>query len=83
MNQTQPSSSHASGRTGDPYPDEAAPSYRPILVAFSITLLAIGVIFNPVVSAVGLLLLLINIAGWVQENRDAQSPQEDHDGQDA
>ena len=79
MNQTQ----QQDGRSGGSYPDEASPSYRPILVAFAILLLAVGTISNLVISALGLVLLLINIAGWVQENRDEVFREEGHDGQDA
>lgn len=79
MNQTQ----QREGRTGGSFPEEARPSYRPILVAFAILLLAVGVISNLVVSALGLVLLLINIAGWVQENRDESFEKETDGGQDA
>lgn len=83
MNSIQQSNRPVSGRRRERYAEEAAPSYRPILVAFAAVLIAIGVIYSPVISAVGLLLLLINIAGWVQENRDDPHPKEDPDGQDA
>lgn len=79
MNRTQP----RDGRTGGAYPEEAGPSYRPILVAFAVLLLAIGMLSNVVVSALGLVLLLINIAGWVQENRDEAFEKETDRGQDA
>ncbi len=49
--------------------EEAVPSYRPIWIAFSVLLMAVGVIFNLIISAVGVGLLFVNIAGWVQENR--------------
>ncbi|MEZ4715541.1 MAG: cytochrome c oxidase subunit 4 [Caldilineaceae bacterium] len=48
---------------------KAEGSYWPILVAFSIILLAIGVLVHVVISAVAIFLLLIAIAGWIQENR--------------
>ena len=79
MNQTQ----QRDGRTGGSYPEEASPSYRPLLVAFAILLLATGVVSNLVVSALGLALLLISIAGWVQENRDEAFEKETDRGQDA
>ena len=79
MNQTQ----QQDGHTGGTYPEEAGPSYRPILVAFAILLLAAGMLSNLVVSALGLVLLLINIAGWVQENRDEGFEKETDRGQDA
>lgn len=50
---------------------KAEGSYWPILVAFSIILLAIGVLVHIVISAVATFLLLIAIAGWIQENRTA------------
>ena len=50
---------------------KAEGSYWPILVAFSIILLAIGVLVHIVISAVAIFLLLIAIAGWIQENRTA------------
>ena len=79
MNQTQ----QRDGRTGGTHPEEAGHSYRPILVAFAVLLLAVGMLSNLVVSALGLVLLLINIAGWVQENRDEAFEKEADRGQDA
>ena len=79
MNQTQ----QQDGRTGGTYLEEAGHSYRPILVAFAVLLLAVGMLSNLVVSALGLVLLLINIAGWVQENRDEAFEKEADRGQDA
>lgn len=79
MNQAQ----QREGRPGGSFPEEASPSYRPILVAFAILLLAVGMLSNLVISALGLVLLLINIAGWVQENRDEAFEKETGRGQDA
>ena len=45
------------------------PSYWPILLAFSVLLIAIGLIFGWVLSLFGVLLLLSTIVGWTLENR--------------
>jgi cytochrome c oxidase subunit 1 len=54
-----------------------APSFWPIVLAFSLALIAIGVVSSLIVSIVGLVLLLVSIAGWTMENRAAG--QEAHD----
>jgi len=54
-----------------------APSFWPIVLAFSLALIAIGVVSSLIVSIVGLVLLLVSIAGWTMENRAAD--QEAHD----
>ena len=46
-----------------------SPSYWPITLAFSMTLIAIGVVSSFLVSIVGVLALLASIAGWTMENR--------------
>lgn len=56
------------------------PSYNPILLAFGVVLLAAGVLLTPVISAVGLIVILVAVAGWVQENRlHAQQEETSHD----
>lgn len=45
------------------------PSYWPITLAFSVLLIAIGIIFGWIISLVGILLLLSTIVGWTLENR--------------
>ncbi|HZD58691.1 MAG TPA: cytochrome c oxidase subunit 4 [Anaerolineales bacterium] len=45
------------------------PSYWPILLAFSVLLIATGLIFSWVISLVGIPLLLSTIVGWTLENR--------------
>ena len=45
------------------------PSYWPILLAFSTALIATGIIFSLILSAVGIAGLLFSIAGWTLENR--------------
>jgi cytochrome c oxidase subunit 1 len=54
-----------------------APSFWPIVLAFSLALIAAGVVSSLIVSVVGLLLLLGAIAGWTMENRAVD--QESHD----
>ncbi len=56
-----------------------APSYQPFLVALGAVLIAIGVIWTPVISAIGLLLMVLAITAWTQENRLAALPDEDLD----
>ena len=46
-----------------------APSYWPITLAFSMLLISAGVVSNIIVSIVGVVLLLVSIAGWTMENR--------------
>jgi cytochrome c oxidase subunit 1 len=48
-----------------------APSYQPAVLAFGVALLAIGVLWTPVVGGIGLVVILVAIAGWTQENRRA------------
>jgi cytochrome c oxidase subunit 1 len=58
-----------------------APSYQPILVAVGAVLIAIGVIWTPIISVIGLLLMVLAITAWTQENRLAGPLDEetDHD----
>jgi len=53
-----------------------APSYWPIALAFSITLISVGVVSNIIVSIIGVVALLVTIAGWTLENRTED--QEEH-----
>ena len=46
-----------------------APSYWPIALAFGLVLIAIGVVSSGIVSIVGVIVLLIAVAGWTMENR--------------
>jgi hypothetical protein len=46
-----------------------APSYQPFLLAAGVLLMAVGLIWTPIVSALGLFVLLIAIVGWTQELR--------------
>ena len=54
------------------------PSYWPILLAFGMTLIAVGVVTNFIVSIVGVIVMLVAIAGWTLENR-ALDQEEHHD----
>ncbi len=53
-----------------------APSYWPITLAFGLALIAIGVVSTIYISLVGVIVLLVAIAGWTMENRKANA--EDH-----
>ena len=48
-----------------------APSFWPIVLAFGMALIAIGVVSTIIVSIVGVVVLLVAIAGWTLENRAA------------
>jgi cytochrome c oxidase subunit 1 len=54
------------------------PSFWPIVLAFGLTLIAIGVIFGFVISLLGVIVLLVAIAGWTQENRRIAASEEAH-----
>lgn len=53
-------------------------SYWPIVLAFGLTLIAIGIIFGLVISVLGVIVLLVAIAGWTQENRKLAGAGEAH-----
>jgi cytochrome c oxidase subunit 1 len=55
-----------------------APSYWPIILALSVLLVAVGVVFSWMISLVGLVLLLASLVGWTLENR-IRSEQEEID----
>jgi hypothetical protein len=46
-----------------------SPSYWPILLAASVTLIAAGVLSTWILSLVGVVGLIASIVGWVLENR--------------
>jgi len=48
-----------------------APSFWPIVLAFGMVLIAGGVVSTIIVSIVGVVVLLVAIAGWTLENRAA------------
>ena len=53
-----------------------SPSYWPIALAFGMALIAIGVVSTFILSIVGVVVMLVAIAGWTLENRAAE--QEGH-----
>ncbi|MCB0102138.1 MAG: cytochrome c oxidase subunit 4 [Anaerolineales bacterium] len=55
-----------------------SPSFWPITLALGLTLIAIGVVSSFIVSIVGVIVLLIAIAGWTMENR-ADGMEEHHE----
>jgi hypothetical protein len=50
-----------------------SPSYWPMVIAFGLPVVAIGLIFSHVISVLGALLILIGAYGWVQEPSVAES----------
>jgi cytochrome c oxidase subunit 1 len=44
-----------------------SPSYWPIIVAFALPIVAVGIIYNPLISIVGAVLLVIAVFGWALE----------------
>jgi cytochrome c oxidase subunit 1 len=48
-----------------------APSYWPVVLAASLALIAIGLVFSVFVSLFGVIVLLVAVAGWTMENRAA------------
>jgi len=55
-----------------------SPSYWPIILAFGMTLIAIGAVATVFISIVGVVVLLVAIVGWTWENRDAEQ-EADHE----
>lgn len=45
------------------------PSYWPIILALSVLLIAVGVVFSWILSLVGVVSLLAALVGWTLENR--------------
>ena len=45
------------------------PSYLPVVVAFGITIVVVGVVLSPFMVAIGVLIALIAIVRWVRETR--------------
>lgn len=50
-------------------PHLPGPSFWPFLLALGIAMSLIGVITKPEVVAIGLLLTLVSLAGWIREAR--------------
>ncbi len=55
------------------------PSFWPILLAFGLVLIAIGIIFSLVISVLGVALMLASMVGWMLENRAGQVEGTDED----
>ncbi len=45
------------------------PSFWPIVMAAGVMLIAAGVLLTPVISGLGLVVVLTSVGGWTQENR--------------
>jgi len=45
------------------------PSYWPFALAFSLVLALLGFIANPIVLAIGILLVIVAVSGWLLERR--------------
>lgn len=54
------------------------PSYWPIALALGLVLISIGVVSNFIISILGMIVLLVSIAGWTLENR-ADGQEEHHE----
>jgi len=46
------------------------PSFWPLVLAASLTLIAIGVVAERYIIVIGIVVLLVAITGWVMENRN-------------
>ena len=55
--------------TSEPDIELPPPSYWPMVLAFGLLLISIGVVSTLLISFVGIIVLLVAIAGWVRENR--------------
>jgi hypothetical protein len=55
-------------------PHVPKPSIWPILVAAGITMMVVGVLSHWLVSVVGIILLVVSLGGWTQENREQAQP---------
>jgi hypothetical protein len=55
------------------------PSFWPIVMAGGVMMIAAGVLLTPVISGLGLVVVLTCIAGWTQENRLEAPPDDDEE----
>ncbi len=46
-----------------------APSFWPIVLAFGLLAIAAGIIYSLIISALGIIILLVALVGWTLENR--------------
>src|SRR5690606_18388276 len=61
----------------DPHIHLPSPSYWPIVLAFSLPIIAFGVIYHPILIAVGAVIALLALFGWGMEPHTA--PAADYD----
>jgi uncharacterized membrane protein len=45
------------------------PSYQPVVLAFGLTLVVTGVVIYPVMSAIGLVIVLVTLYMWIRDTR--------------
>ncbi|MGB8646620.1 MAG: cytochrome c oxidase subunit I [Anaerolineae bacterium] len=65
--QTQPRPALKEEKTEAPHIHMPLPSYNPIIVAFGVAVIAVGVIFNLLIVPLGIVILFAGIIGWVRE----------------
>jgi len=65
---------------GDQHPHLPSPSYWPVVLAFGFPLVALGVIYNLAISAVGLIVIIGAIYGWILEPPTDPDDGHDHEG---
>ena len=46
------------------------PSYMPVLLAFGVTIVVIGVVLNWVMVAIGLIIVLVALTRWIRQTRE-------------
>ena len=49
------------------------PSYQPVVVAFGVTLVVVGVVLFPALSVIGLIITVIALVGWIRDTRREMS----------
>jgi cytochrome c oxidase subunit 1 len=69
---------------GDGTPHLPAPSYWPIVLAFSLPLIGYGIIFNLGFAAIGVVVMFVAVYGWgLEPSYEAGDHGDDHGGHDA
>jgi Flp pilus assembly protein TadB len=63
-------------RVTDPEADEPGesihlpgPSYQPVVVAFGLTLMVVGVVLFPVMAVIGLVITVFTVVRWIRDTR--------------
>jgi hypothetical protein len=46
------------------------PSYLPVLTAFAVTLILVGVVYTWVLTGIGLVIFLVVVIRWIRSTRD-------------